>query len=104
MDKGDSATTSESSQDGSIVLQGQYPVKINTNALGLGQATTADGSSAASLQTITMTNAGTGGTLVQYAQSQDGQQFFVPGMPYCMTSFQYIFFISNHLNLNQLNN
>jgi len=80
-DKGDSATTSESSQDGSIVLQGQYPsVKvINANALGLGQATTADGSSPSALQTITMTNAGTaGGTIVQYAQAQDGQQFFVP--------------------------
>jgi hypothetical protein len=80
-DKGDSATTSESSQDGSIVLQGQYPVKvINANALGLGHATTADGLPAAALQTITMTNTGTaGGTIVQYAQSQDGQQFFVPG-------------------------
>jgi len=85
-DKADSATTSESSQDadGSLVLgQGQYPsVKvINANNLGLGQATTAEGTGvpAAALQTITMTNAGTaGGTIVQYAH-QDGQQFFVPG-------------------------
>lgn len=30
-----------------------------------------------------MTNAATaGGTIVQYAQSQDGQQFFVPGNTY----------------------
>jgi hypothetical protein len=83
-DKADSASTSESSQDGGVVLsQGHYPVKvINANALGLGQATTAEGTGvpAAALQTITMTNAGTaGGTIVQYAQSQDGQQFFVPG-------------------------
>lgn len=75
------SATSESSQDGSIVLQGQYPVKvINASTLGLGQATSADGSTAAALQTITMTNAGGGGgTIVQYGQSQDGQQFFVPG-------------------------
>jgi len=77
----DSATTSESSQDGSIVLpSGAYSaVKvINANALGLGTTTAADGSTAAALQTLTMTNTGTtGGTIVQYAQS-DGQQFFVP--------------------------
>ncbi|CAG7728174.1 unnamed protein product [Allacma fusca] len=86
----DSASNSESSQeatDGGIVIGGtQYPpgvVKvINANALGLSQVTTADGTAvpAGALQTITMTNAGTaGGTIVQYAQSQDGQQFFVPG-------------------------
>jgi len=77
----DSASTSESSQDGSIVLpSGHYSaVKvINANALGLGTTTAADGSTAAALQTLTMTNTGTtGGTIVQYAQS-DGQQFFVP--------------------------
>jgi len=51
---------------------------INANALGLGTTTAADGSTAAALQTLTMTNTGTtGGTIVQYAQS-DGQQFFVP--------------------------
>lgn len=86
----DSASNSESSQeasDGGIVIGGtQYPpgvVKvINANTLGLSQVTTADGTAvpAGALQTITMTNAGTaGGTIVQYAQSQDGQQFFVPG-------------------------
>jgi hypothetical protein len=85
----DSASNSESSQeasDGGIVIGGtQYPpgvVKvINANTLGLSQVTTADGTAvpAGALQTITMTNAGTaGGTIVQYAQSQDGQQFFVP--------------------------
>lgn len=55
---------------------------IPANALGLGQVPSAEASNvpAAALQTITMTNAGTaGGTIVQYAQSQDGQQFFVPG-------------------------
>jgi len=89
-DKGDSATTSESSQDadgssGILIGNAQYPpglVKvIPTSALGLGQVPSAEASNvpAAALQTITMTNAGTaGGTIVQYAQSQDGQQFFVP--------------------------
>jgi len=74
---------------------------INANALGLGQVTTAEGARvpAAALQTITMTNAGTaGGTIVQYAQSQDGQQFFVPGIlvihslilnyDYCMSIYE----------------
>jgi len=54
---------------------------IPANALGLGQVPSAEASNvpAAALQTITMTNAGTaGGTIVQYAQSQDGQQFLVP--------------------------
>jgi len=90
-DKGDSPGTSESSQDpldnssGNIVIGGsQYPsgvVKvINASTLGLGVNTSADANnSATALQTITMTNAGTaGGTIVQYAQSHDGQQFFVP--------------------------
>ncbi|ODM96032.1 Cyclic AMP-dependent transcription factor ATF-1 [Orchesella cincta] len=91
-DRGDSASTSESSQDadgssggGIVIGNAQYPpgvVKvIPANALGLGQVPSAEGSNvpAAALQTITMTNAGTaGGTIVQYAQSQDGQQFFVP--------------------------
>jgi len=89
-DKGDSATTSESSQDadgsgGILIGNAHYPsgvVKvIPTGAIGLGQVPSAEASNvpAAALQTITMTNAGTaGGTIVQYAQSQDGQQFFVP--------------------------
>jgi len=88
-DKGDSATTSESSQDadggGILIGSSQYPsgvVKvIPAHTLGLGQVPSAEASNvpAAALQTITMTNAGTaGGTIVQYAQSQDGQQFFVP--------------------------
>jgi hypothetical protein len=87
-DKGDSASTSESSQDadggGILIGNTHYPgvVKvIPAGALGLGQVPSAEASNvpAAALQTITMTNAGTaGGTIVQYAQSQDGQQFFVP--------------------------
>jgi hypothetical protein len=52
---------------------------INASTLGLGVNSSADANSATALQTITMTNAGTaGGTIVQYAQSHDGQQFFVP--------------------------
>jgi len=67
-----------------VIGGSQYPqsvVKVLNANLGLSGATTADGGPATALQTITMTNAGTaGGTIVQYAQSQDGQQFFVPGI------------------------
>jgi hypothetical protein len=87
-DKGD-LSTSESSQDaaeggGGRIVIGEYPqsmVKvINSNNLGLSGASSGDSVGGTALQTITMTNAGTaGGTIVQYAQSQDGQQFFVPG-------------------------
>jgi len=87
-DKADSSNSdsSQEASDSGIVIGGaQYPssvVKvINANALGLSQVTTADGTvvPAGALQTITMTNAGSaaGGTIVQYAQSQDGQ-LFVP--------------------------
>lgn len=43
-------------------------------------ATGSQGEGIQGLQTLTMTNAGTGatGTIVQYAQGQDGQ-YFVPG-------------------------
>lgn len=89
-ERGDSSATSESSQDGldgsgNIIVGGQqYPqpvVKvINANTLGLGSVTSAESSNvpATSLQTITMTNAGTGGTIVQYAHPE-GQPFYVPG-------------------------
>lgn len=85
----DDTSNSESSQDASdsgiVIGESQYPssvVKvINANALGLSQVTT-EGTvvPAGALQTITMTNAGSaaGGTILQYAQSHDGQ-VFVPG-------------------------
>jgi len=82
-EKAEPLSTSDSSQDGSEShhYSGNVVKVVNNSALGLGQQT-ADATSvpATALQTITMTNTGTaGGTIVQYAQSQDGQQFFVPG-------------------------
>lgn len=55
-----------------------FEIVINAGSLQISSVTGADGSSGVH----SLTQGGGGSTIVQYTQSQDGQQFFVPGKEY----------------------